>query len=103
VRVPHRRWAWSWLAAVSYWDVERHEVEIVVDEDLVQNIQVRIDRARSTPLARAARLNAGSGRPARCIKTEGPSVKTSAALLHSPALLAAPALAQTPDTVFLES
>jgi hypothetical protein len=46
--VPHRRWAWSWLAAVSYWDVERHEVEIVVDEDLVQNIQVRIDRARST-------------------------------------------------------
>jgi hypothetical protein len=46
--VPHRRWAWSWLAAVSYWDVERHEVEIVVDEGLVQNIQVRIDRARST-------------------------------------------------------
>ena len=46
--VPHRRWAWSWLAAVSYWDVERHEVEIVVDEGVVQNIQVRIDRARSS-------------------------------------------------------
>jgi hypothetical protein len=46
--VPHRRWAWSWLAAVSYWDVERHEVEIVVDDGLVQNIQVRVDRARST-------------------------------------------------------
>jgi hypothetical protein len=45
--VPHRQWAWSWLAAVSYWDVERHEVEIVVEDGLVQNIQVRVDRARS--------------------------------------------------------
>jgi len=46
--VPHRRWAWSWLAAVSYWDVERHEVEIVVDDGLVQNIHVRVERARSS-------------------------------------------------------
>jgi hypothetical protein len=46
--VPHRRWAWSWLAAVSYWDVERHEVEITVEDGVVQNIQVRIGRARST-------------------------------------------------------
>jgi len=46
--VPHRRWAWSWLAAVSYWDVERHEVEITVEDEVVQNIQVRIGRARST-------------------------------------------------------
>ena len=45
--VPHRQWAWSWLAAVSYWDVERHEVEIVVDDGLVQNIHVRVERARS--------------------------------------------------------
>ena len=45
--VPHRQWAWSWLAAVSYWDVERHEVEIVVEDGLVQNIQVRVDRSRS--------------------------------------------------------
>lgn len=45
--VPHRRWAWSWLAAVSHWDVERHEVEIVVDAGVVQNLQVRVDRARS--------------------------------------------------------
>ena len=44
--VPHRRWAWSWLAAVSHWDIERHEVEIGVDHGVVQNIQVRIDRAR---------------------------------------------------------
>jgi len=45
--VPHRRWAWSWLAAVSHWDVERHEVEIVVENGIVQNIQVRVDRARA--------------------------------------------------------
>jgi hypothetical protein len=45
--VPHRRWAWSWLAAVSYWDVERHEVEITVEGGVVQNLQVRIGRARS--------------------------------------------------------
>ena len=46
--VPHRRWAWSWLAAVSYWHVERHEVEIAVEDGVVQNIQARIGRARST-------------------------------------------------------
>jgi len=45
--VPHRRWAWSWLAAVSHWDVERHEVEIVVENGIVQNIQMRVDRARA--------------------------------------------------------
>ena len=47
--VPHRRWAWSWLAAVSHWDVERHEVEIVVENGVVQNLQVRIGRARLAP------------------------------------------------------
>jgi hypothetical protein len=48
--VPHRRWAWSWLAAVSYWNVERHEVEIAVDDGIVQNIQVRVGRARTARL-----------------------------------------------------
>ena len=45
--VPHRRWARSWLAAVSYWDVEQHEVEITVEDGVVQNLQVRIGRVRS--------------------------------------------------------
>jgi hypothetical protein len=45
--VPHRRWGWSWLAAVSHWDVEHHEVEIVVVDGVVQNLQVRIGRARA--------------------------------------------------------
>ena len=48
--VPHRRWAWSWLAAVSHWDVERHEVEITLDNGIVQDIQVRVGRSRSTPV-----------------------------------------------------
>jgi hypothetical protein len=35
---------------VSYWDVERHEVEITTEDDVVQNLQVRIGRARSVRL-----------------------------------------------------
>lgn len=45
--VPHRRWAWSWLAAVDRWDVERHEVEITLDDNVVRDIQVRVGRTRS--------------------------------------------------------
>ena len=47
--VPHRRWAWSWLAAVDHWDVERHEVEIMLENGIVQDIQVRVGRSRSSP------------------------------------------------------
>ncbi|HSE93941.1 MAG TPA: hypothetical protein VLF19_11595, partial [Methylomirabilota bacterium] len=44
--VPHRRWAWGWLAAVSFWDVERHEVEITLQDGVVQDSQVRVGRTR---------------------------------------------------------
>ena len=44
--VPHRQWAWRWLATVSHWDVERHEIEIVLENGVVQDIQVRVGRAR---------------------------------------------------------
>jgi len=44
--VPHRRWTWGWLAAVSHWDVERHEVEIALEDDVVQDIQMRVGRSR---------------------------------------------------------
>jgi hypothetical protein len=47
--VPHRRWASRWLATVSHWDVERHEIEILVDDEVVQDIQIRIGRARAAP------------------------------------------------------
>jgi len=44
--VPHRRWTWGWLAAVSYWDVERHEVEITFEDGVVRDIQMRLGRTR---------------------------------------------------------
>ncbi len=44
--VPHRRWTWGWLATVSHWDVERHEVEITLENGVVQDIQVRVGRTR---------------------------------------------------------
>ena len=44
--VPQHRWAWGWLATVSHWDVEHHEVEIALDHGVVQDIQVRVRRAR---------------------------------------------------------
>ncbi|MGH7391594.1 MAG: hypothetical protein ACREM3_19355 [Candidatus Rokuibacteriota bacterium] len=44
--VPHRRWTWGWLATVSYWDVERHEVEITLEDGVVQDIQLRVGRTR---------------------------------------------------------
>jgi hypothetical protein len=44
--VPQRRWSWGWLATVSHWDVEYHEVEIAVEAGIVQDIQARVRRAR---------------------------------------------------------
>jgi hypothetical protein len=44
--VPQRRWSWGWLATVSHWDVEHHEVEITVASGIVQDIQARVRRAR---------------------------------------------------------
>lgn len=44
--VPHRRWTWGWLAAVSHWDVERHELEITLEDGVVQDIQMRLGRTR---------------------------------------------------------
>ena len=44
--VPHRRWTWGWLAAISYWDVERHEVEITLEDGVVRDIQMRMGRTR---------------------------------------------------------
>ena len=53
--VPHRTWAWSWLATVSHWDVERHEVEITLENNVVQDIQVRVGRARAAQSPDVAR------------------------------------------------
>ena len=54
LEVPHRRWAWGWLAAIAHWDVERHEVEITIENDVVRDIQTRVDRTRRTQPSRAS-------------------------------------------------
>lgn len=43
---PQRRPIFAWLARVTRWDVEDHEVEITVERDLVRDVQVRVRRAR---------------------------------------------------------
>jgi hypothetical protein len=44
--VPRRRRAFGWLATVSHWDVERHEVHIELQRDVVRDVQARVTRSR---------------------------------------------------------
>jgi hypothetical protein len=44
--VPHHKRLAGVLAAVTYWDVEDHEVEIVVDADIVRDVRAHIKRSR---------------------------------------------------------
>lgn len=46
--VPHRGRRFGWLATVSHWDVEHHEVQIDFEQERARDIQVRIRRARLT-------------------------------------------------------
>lgn len=46
--VPHRRRTFGWLATVSHWDVESHEVEIEFERDRVRDVQARVWRSRLT-------------------------------------------------------
>jgi hypothetical protein len=43
--VPHRKRLAGVLATVTHWDVEDHEVEIVVDQDVIRDVQVHICRS----------------------------------------------------------
>jgi len=36
------------LAAVTHWDVEDHETQIVVDQDVVRDVQAQVRRSRLT-------------------------------------------------------
>jgi hypothetical protein len=36
------------LATVTHWDVEDHEVEIVVDHDVVRDVRANVKRSRLT-------------------------------------------------------
>lgn len=42
--VPRRRRKFGWLATVSRWDAEHHEVEITLDRGVVQDVQARVRR-----------------------------------------------------------
>lgn len=46
--VPHHKRLAGVLAAVTHWDVEDHEVEIVVDADVVRDVRAHIKRSRLT-------------------------------------------------------
>ncbi len=45
--VPQVRRTFGWLATVSHWDVEHHEVEIALDHERVRDVQARVRRSRS--------------------------------------------------------
>jgi len=45
---PHGRRALGWLATISRWSVEQHEVEITLDGNVVSDVQARV---RRSPLA----------------------------------------------------
>ena len=51
--VPRRRRVAGLLATVTHWDVEEHEVEIVLEHDVVKDVQAHVRRARHTEPAPA--------------------------------------------------
>ena len=44
--VPQRRRVAGLLAAVTHWDVEEHETQIVIENDIVRDVQAHVRRAR---------------------------------------------------------
>ncbi|HSF06318.1 MAG TPA: hypothetical protein VLG10_11065 [Methylomirabilota bacterium] len=42
--IPHRRRTFGWFATVKGWDVEDHEVEIVLRDGVVRDVQARVRR-----------------------------------------------------------
>ncbi len=47
--VPHRRRTFGWVATVSHWDVENHEVVIEFEHDRVRDVQAGVRRVRGAP------------------------------------------------------
>jgi hypothetical protein len=46
-RVPERGLTMGWLATVRSWEIERHEVDIELDRDVVKDVVVRVRRTRT--------------------------------------------------------
>src|SRR5215470_17314871 len=49
--VPHPQRTFGWVATVSYWDIEDHEVMIEFDGDRVRDVQAELRRMRGAPSA----------------------------------------------------
>jgi hypothetical protein len=47
--VPHRRRTFGWVATVSHWDIEHHEVVVEFDGDRVRDLQADVRRVRGVP------------------------------------------------------
>lgn len=47
--VPHRRRTFGWVATVSHWDIEHHEVVVEFDGDHVRDLQADVRRVRGVP------------------------------------------------------
>ncbi len=47
--VPQARRIFAWLSTVQHWDVERHEVRIELEGDLVRDVQAEVRRYRLGP------------------------------------------------------
>jgi hypothetical protein len=47
--IPHPRRNFGWVATVSHWDIEDHEVEIDFAGDRVRDVQARMRRVRGAP------------------------------------------------------
>jgi hypothetical protein len=49
--VPHPQRTFGWVATVSHWDIEDHEVVIEFDGDRVRDVQAELRRMRGVPPA----------------------------------------------------
>ncbi len=47
--VPQAHRIFAWLSTVQHWDVERHEVRVELDGDLVRDVQAEVRRYRMGP------------------------------------------------------
>jgi hypothetical protein len=47
--VPHRRRSFGWLATISHWDIENHEVVVEFEHDRVRDVQAGVRRVRGVP------------------------------------------------------
>ena len=47
--VPHRQRTFGWVATVSHWDIEDHEVVIEFEGDRVRDVQAELRRVRGAP------------------------------------------------------